>query len=76
MYEIPTAKDVKQFLEKKKFYDKFINLLVMADNKNNKVIQFDFENYVFKEEIIRDLFEKGYKVQHMKFKQMFAIYLP
>ena len=46
-----------------------------VEKKKNKVIQFDFDNYIFKEEIIRDLFSKGYEVQNMKYKEMYEIYL-
>lgn len=74
MYEIPEVKDVKLFLEKKKFFCKFIQQLETCNNQNKNIIQFDFENYVFKDEIIHELFNKGYRVQHMKFKQMYAIY--
>ncbi len=75
MYEIPELKNVKLALEQKRFYDKFMFLLEQSEKKKNKVIQFDFDNYIFKEEIIRDLFSKGYEVQHMKYKEMYAIYL-
>lgn len=70
---IPHSKEIKLFLEKKRFADMFVFRLNEALKEQKTILTFDFESFTFKDEIVCELLEKEYTVQHMKFKEMYMI---
>ncbi len=72
---IPKTDEIEKFIEFRKFYETFIPALEQTFKENKKVITFNFEDYKFKEYILSFLIGKGYSIQYMKFKQMYAISL-
>jgi hypothetical protein len=71
--EIPKIEEIDLFIEYKLFSENFLRYIKKAKKNKKNTITFDFKDFKFFEQIIKELIIKGYKIQYCKYGKVYAI---